>query len=154
MGGKGWACHGESPTPSYSGRQWGAMDGYQAGRKGIRCGEAKGWGAIRGPGHSTGLPEEGVGHGGLSGEDRAGLRHILWLNFDLGWKEEWHEDEGGAPGGDPGTGQARGGTVSWMLAGLSLKCLWASDSKSRKWLEILALLRRSQSEWGCFCQLS
>lgn len=116
VGGKGWACHGESPTPTYSSRQWGAMDGYQAGRKGIRCGEAKGWGAVRGPGDSTGLPEEGVGHGGLSGEDRAGLRRILWLKSDLGRKEGWHEDKGEAPGGDPGTGQAGWSTVSgcWL----------------------------------------
>lgn len=34
--------------------------------------------------------------------------------------------------------------MSWIPAGLSLRCLCASDSKSRKWLEILALLRRSR----------
>lgn len=41
-----------------------------------------------------------------------------------------------------------------MLANLSLRYLWASDSKSGKRLEIPAFLRRSQSEWGCFCQRS
>lgn len=45
--------------------------------------------------------------------------------------------------------------MSWLLAGLSRGCLWASGRESSKQLEMLVSQRRNQKVRGLFfCQLS